>query len=60
MRRIVAGLTDDGLGRRCHRSPAPGYPDKERTVIGCLIVVMEEEIEHYRYATRDLAILESL
>jgi len=26
MRRIVAGLDDDGLGRRCHRSPAPGYP----------------------------------
>jgi hypothetical protein len=59
MRRIVAGLTDDGLGRRCHRSPAPGYPDEELTVIDCLSVVMDEEIEHYRYATRDLAILES-
>ncbi|HET7015389.1 MAG TPA: DinB family protein [Streptosporangiaceae bacterium] len=59
MRRIVADLTDDGLGRLCRRSPAPGYPDEHNTVIECISVVMEEEIEHYRYAVRDLAILES-
>jgi hypothetical protein len=59
MRRIVAGLTDNGLGRLCQRSPAPGYPDEERTVIDCLAVVMDEEIEHYRFATRDLAVLEA-
>jgi hypothetical protein len=59
IRRIVAGLTDDGLGRLCQRSPAPGYPDEERTVIDCLAVVMDEEIEHYRFATRDLAVLEA-
>ena len=59
MRRIVAGLTGDGLGRRCRRSPAPGYPDEERTVIDCLSVVMDEEIEHYRFAVRDLAVLEA-
>jgi hypothetical protein len=59
MRRIVAGLTDDGLGRLCQRSPAPGYPDEERTVIDCISVVMDEEIEHYRFAVRDLAALES-
>jgi uncharacterized damage-inducible protein DinB len=59
IRRIVAGLTDDGLGRRCRRSPAPGYPDEERTVADCVAVVMEEEIEHYRFAVRDLAVLES-
>jgi hypothetical protein len=59
MRRIVAGLTNDGLGRMCQRSPAPGYPDEERTVIDCISVVMEEEIEHYRFAVRDLAALES-
>lgn len=57
MRRIVAGLTDEGLGRLCQRSPAPGYPDEERTVIDCIAVVMEEEIEHYRFAIRDLAVL---
>ena len=48
-----------GLGRRCRRSPAPGYPDEERTVIDCIAVVMEEEIEHYRFAVRDLAVLEA-
>lgn len=58
MRHIVAGLTDDNLGRPCRRSPAPGYPDEERTVIDCISVVMDEEIEHYRFAVRDLAVLE--
>ena len=59
MRRIVAGLTNDGLGRLCQRPPAPGYPDEERTVIDCVSVVMDEEIEHYRFAVRDLAALEA-
>ncbi len=59
MRRIVAGLTDDSLGRLCQRSPAPGYPDEERTVIDCLAVVLDEEIEHHRFAVRDLAVLEA-
>jgi DinB superfamily/Pentapeptide repeats (8 copies) len=58
MRHIVADLTDDSLGRLCRRSPAPGYPDEERTVIDCISVVMDEEIEHYRFAARDLAVLE--
>jgi hypothetical protein len=57
--RIVAGLTNDGLGRLCRRSPAPGYPEEERTVADCLAVVLDEEIEHYRFAARDLATLES-
>ena len=59
MRRIVASVTDDGLGRLCQRSPAPGYPDEDRTVIECISVVLEEEIEHYRFAVRDLAVLEA-
>jgi hypothetical protein len=59
VRRIVDGLTDDDLGRRCRRSPAPGYPDEERSVIECIGVVMDEEIEHYRFAVRDLAVLEA-
>jgi DinB superfamily/Pentapeptide repeats (8 copies) len=59
MRRIVTGLTDAGLTRLCQRSPAPGYPDEERTVIDCIAVVMEEEMEHYRFAVRDLAVLEA-
>jgi DinB family protein/pentapeptide repeat protein len=59
VRRIVAGLADADLGRVCPRSPAPGYPDEERTVADCIGVVMDEEIEHYRFAVRDLAVLES-
>jgi len=59
MRRIVAGLTDEVLGRLCPRSPAPGYPDEERAVAECVAVVMDEEIEHHRFAVRDLAVLES-
>jgi hypothetical protein len=59
MRRIVASLTDDGPGRLCPRSPAPGYPEEDRTVIDCISVVLEEETEHYRFAVRDLAVLEA-
>ena len=59
MRRIVTDLADESLGRLCQRSPAPGYPDEERTVIDCIAVVMDEEIEHYRFAVRDLAVLEA-
>jgi hypothetical protein len=59
MRGIVTGLTDDGLGRPCQRSPAPGYPDEKPAVADCIGVVMDEEIEHYRFAVRDLATLES-
>jgi len=59
IRGVVDGLTDDDLGRRCQRSPAPGYPEEELTVAECVGVVMDEEIEHYRFAERDLAVLEA-
>jgi Phosphoesterase family len=35
------------------------FTDEERTVIDCIAVVMDEEIEHYRFAVRDLAVLEA-
>jgi hypothetical protein len=54
-RGIVDGLTDADLGRPCSRLPAPGYPAEDRFVGDCLGVVMEEECEHHRFATRDLA-----
>jgi hypothetical protein len=59
IRRIVDGLTPEELERRCERNPAPGYPEESRTVAQCLSVVMREEVEHQRYAVRDLAVLES-
>jgi hypothetical protein len=59
VRRIVSELTDGELARLCDRTPAPGYPEEPRTVARCLRVVMVEECEHHRYATRDLDILEA-
>jgi hypothetical protein len=57
VRRVVDGLADADLGRTCERSPAPGYPEESRPVWECLSVVMEEEVEHHRFAVRDLAML---
>ncbi len=57
VRRIVDDLADADLGRTCQRSPAPGYPEEPRPVWECLSVVMEEEVEHHRFAVRDLALL---
>lgn len=59
VRGIVDNLTDAELERPCSNPPAPGYPEEERSVGSCLRVVMEEECEHHRYATRDLATLEA-
>lgn len=59
VRGILDDLTDSELGRMCSRSPAPGYPEESRPVGECLGVVMAEECEHYRFAVRDLALLES-
>jgi hypothetical protein len=56
---IVDGLTDAELGRICTRTPAPGYPEEPRPVGECLGVVLGEECEHHRFATRDLAVLEA-
>ncbi|MEV4056817.1 DinB family protein [Amycolatopsis sp. NPDC049688] len=59
MRRVVGGLTPAGLDRVCGRKPADPYPDEEYVVRRCLKVVLKEEAEHHRYATRDLAVLEA-
>lgn len=58
VRGLVDGLTGDEMGRICLRSPAPGYPDEPRAVADCLAVLMDEECEHYRFAMRDLSVLE--
>jgi len=60
VRGIVEGLTDTELERKCSRSPAPGYPEEQRSVGRCLRLVMGEECEHRRYAMRDLAVLEAM
>jgi hypothetical protein len=58
VRSILHSLTDEELERVCTRTPAPGYPEEPRQVGRCLRVVMTEEVEHQRYAVRDLAVLE--
>jgi hypothetical protein len=57
--RLLDDLSNQDLGRPVTRTPGPHYPDEPRVVYQCLAVVMEEEIDHYRYAVRDLAILET-
>jgi DinB superfamily len=57
VRRIVEGLTEDELARTCARAPDAEAPDDRHTVAQCLSVIMGEEAEHRRYATRDLAVL---
>lgn len=59
VRRLLGSLTDADLGRRCAQPPAPGYPEEARPVGECLGVVMTEECDHYRYAVRDLSVLEA-
>lgn len=58
MRRVVDQLTEVELDRVCGRRPADPYPDQEYVVRRCLKVVLREEVEHHRYAIRDLAVLE--
>lgn len=59
VRGIVDGLTGPDLGRPVTQLPAPGYPDEPRAVGDCVGVVMDEECEHYRFAARDLAVLDA-
>lgn len=56
--RVIEGLADDEFQRICGRRPTPEYPDQEYTVGRCIRVVLREEVEHRRYAERDLATLD--
>jgi uncharacterized damage-inducible protein DinB len=60
MRRVVDGLTDEQLDSRTEPLVGPGWPDEGATfeVRECLLVVLNEEWEHRRYAERDLTVLE--
>lgn len=58
VREVIAGATAEELQRRCVPPRTPGHPRRERTVLHCLHVVLEEEWYHHRYAVRDLGVLE--
>jgi len=59
VRGVLADLGSADLERRCTRAPTPDFPDERHTVRQCLATVMREECDHYRYAVRDLAVLEA-
>lgn len=52
---LLEHLTEEELNRVCSSTPGPGYPEGEYVVRRCLRVVLTEEVEHLRYALRDLA-----
>jgi len=51
VREFLATVTAAELEATRKNPHAPAYPE---TVLSCLQVILEEEWEHYRYATRDL------
>ncbi|MER5429989.1 DinB family protein [Streptomyces sp. NPDC002588] len=60
VRRVVDGLTAERLDSRTEPLAGPGWPDEGETFVvrECLLVVLNEEWWHRRYAERDLAVLE--
>jgi len=61
VRGVVDRLTDEELDRTTEPLVGPGWPDEGATfpVRECLLVVLNEEWWHRRYAERDLAVLEA-
>lgn len=60
VRSVVDDLTDESLDAHTEPVDAPGWPPAERfTLRECLLVVLNEEWHHRRFAERDLDALES-
>ena len=59
VRGIVDGLTDDELDRMSTGGLPRAWDESPKPVRTCLRVVMNEAVEHRRYAVRDLAALEA-
>jgi hypothetical protein len=60
VREVLDGLTDELLDSDTKPVDAPGWPPaRSFPVRRCLLIILNEEWEHRRYAERDLAILES-
>jgi DinB superfamily len=57
VRGIVDRLTDDELDRICPGRLPAAWAEPPQPVRECLQVIMVEEVEHRRYAERDLAVL---
>jgi len=59
MRAAVAEVSDDQLEEPRTAAPVPAWGEETHSVGECLRVVMEEHIEHRRFAERDLAAFEA-
>ncbi|MDX6324083.1 MAG: hypothetical protein QOK15_437 [Nocardioidaceae bacterium] len=61
VRRVVDSLTDEQLDRRTEPLVGPGWPDEGETFVvrECLLVTLNEEYWHRKFAERDLAVLET-
>lgn len=59
VREVMGSATATELERICVPPPTPGHPRRDRTVLKCLHVILNEEWQHHRYAVRDLAVLEA-
>jgi hypothetical protein len=55
---LLARTSDADLATPARQLAGPGYPDEQCTVRDCIFTVLEEEIAHHGYATRDLAAIE--
>jgi hypothetical protein len=60
VRGVIDGLTDESLSGHTEPVDGPGWPSpRSYPVRECLLIVLNEEWEHRRYAERDLAALEA-
>jgi hypothetical protein len=58
VRDVIARAKRKELERICIPPNSPGHPRRNQTVLHCLHVVLNEEWQHHRYATRDLDALD--
>ena len=59
VRAFLAAVTDAELAEVRTAAPAPAWDEESHPVRECLRVLLDEHIEHRRYAERDLAVLEA-
>jgi hypothetical protein len=59
VRRVLDELTDAQLDEVRVAVPAPAWGVESHSVRACLGVVLNEHVQHLRYAVRDLAVLET-
>jgi len=60
VREVIDGLTDESLNGDTKPVEGPGWPEsRSYPVRECLLIILNEEWEHRRYAERDLDALEA-